>query len=176
LRNLCEERLIKGLDSDDNILHLRLCVLLVEDFKDLVSVCKAVCIAPARVLKPLTAVVESVLALWCAVQVDDDFESSLARPSDGLVEAGCSTLGERTPWLDVRPVTNRDTNEVEAGIADLLEVLEGDEVVPVRLEGIIAALFAELLAESPFVVDRVLRIAMRLKDRRGNEPLWRVSI
>jgi hypothetical protein len=109
------------------------------------------------------------------VQVNDNFESSVARPSDSLIEVGCSTLGERTPWLDVGPVTNRDTNKVEAGIANLLEVLEGDEVVPMGLECIVAALLAELLAESPFVDDRVARIAVRLENGRSDEPVWRVS-
>jgi hypothetical protein len=108
--------------------------------------------------------VESVLALRCAVQVDDDFESSLARPSNSVIEVRSSALGERTPWLDVGPVANRDTDDVEARIADLLEVLEGDKVVPVGPECVVAALLAELLAECPLVNDRVPRLAVKLED------------
>ena len=86
-------------------------------------VCETVGITPARICQLLTAMIEAILALRCAVQVNDDFQTGLARPSDSLIQIGCRTLSERAPGLDVRPVADRNTDHIEARVANLLEVL-----------------------------------------------------
>ena len=50
---------------------------------------------PARVINLATRVVETVLASGSAVKVDDDLQSVLASPRDGLVEVWELTLDVR---------------------------------------------------------------------------------
>jgi hypothetical protein len=68
------------------------------------------------------------------------------------------------PGVDVRPVADGDAHDVQAGISDLLEILERDEGVPVRLECVVAALSTEFLAESLFVDDGPVGGAVGFED------------
>jgi hypothetical protein len=52
-----------------------------------------------------------------------------------------------------------------------LEVLKGNEGVPVGFESVVAALLAELLAEGPFVSDGIVGSAMRFEDGGCNETV-----
>ena len=171
LRYLCKERLIDGLYRNNDILHFWLRILLVEDPECLMSVRETVRITPAWVRQLLTTVVKSVLALRCTMQVNYHFESSFACPGNGSVEVRCRALSERAPRLDIGPVTDRDTDHVEAGVADLLEVLKRNEGVPVRFESVVAALLAELLAQGPFVNDGIVGSAVRFEDGGCNETV-----
>jgi hypothetical protein len=40
----------------------------------------------------------------------------------------------RAPWIDVAPITDGNSDQIETGVLDLPEVIERDETVPVRLE------------------------------------------
>lgn len=135
------------------------------------SVRETVRIAPPWVYQFLATVVETVLALWRTVQVNDDFDSGLARPSDGLIQVGCCALGEGPPRFHVGPVADRDADNVKAGVADLLKVLERNEGVPVGFERIVAGLLAELFAEGPFVDDGPVRSTVGLEDGGCDESV-----
>src|SRR5690242_8618086 len=162
--NFDQEWLIDGLDGNNDVLHLRLRVLVVQYLERLMSVRETVRIAPSWGLQPLAAVIESILALGRTMQINDDFEASLARPGDGLVEIRRGSLSEGAPWLDVGPVANRNTYHVEARVTNLLEVLERDKGIPVWLERIVTALLAKFLAEGPFVDYRPVGRRVRLED------------
>ena len=106
----------------------------MEDPEGLVRVCETVGITPARICQLLTAMIEAILALRCAVQVNDDFQTGLARPGDGLIQIGCRTLSERAPGLELRPVADRNTDSVDTVIDHPLKIAVVDKVVPVVLE------------------------------------------
>ena len=112
--------------------------------------------------------IKSILASWGAVEVDYDFETGLAGPVDGFVEVGCCSWCVWSSDVDVGPIAHRDADSIEACVLDFLEVLERDEGVPVWFEYIEATLFAELLAERPFIYHLESVCVCTLKDGRGD--------
>jgi hypothetical protein len=72
LRDHCQKRLVERLDGNNNILHIRSRVLLIEDFERLMRVRQAIRITPSRIRQLLTTVIEPVLALRRTVQINDN--------------------------------------------------------------------------------------------------------
>jgi hypothetical protein len=105
------------------------------------------------------------------MQINHDLEPGLPRPGYRLIEIRCRTESVRGAKVVPRPVTNGYPDHVEARFGDLLEILETDEAVPVRLQRVVAACFAELPAERPFVNDGPVVGAVGFENRRGYEGL-----
>ena len=101
LVELDQERLVEELDRHDDILMVGGSVFLLNHLQRGVRMGETVGIAPAGGRVLAAAVVEAVLRLGCAVQVDDDLETGLAGPVDGGVEVWCSALRIWSPWFDV---------------------------------------------------------------------------
>ena len=103
------------------------------------------------------------------MQIDDNLQSGLASPLDGLVKIWSGT-GDVFPLdLEEGPVPDGNTDNVEAGFLDLLEVFELDEAVPVGFKDFLAFGLADLLAEGPFVHDGGVVGGVFPEDRRRNE-------
>ena len=68
------------------------------------------------------------------------------------------------------PVTDWDSNDIEAGTLDLPEIVERDKRIPMRLECVGARLLANLLAQGPLIYDPVIGRAVLFEDRRRDEP------
>lgn len=101
----------------------------------------------------MTAVIEPILRLRRAMQVNDDLQSRLPSPSDRLVQVGCRT-GYVLP-LDIkeRPVSDGNAYDVEASFLDFLEIFKLHEAVPVGFESLAAFGLTDLLAQRPLISD-----------------------
>jgi hypothetical protein len=134
-------------------------------------IAKAVGIAPARSRCSMPAVIEAILRLGCAVEIDDDFQASQSRPVNGSIKVRSSSLYIRAPRGDIAPVSNGNAYEIEARVLDLPEIVERHEALPMGFEDFATGLLSKLLAQRPLVNDRIVRCAVTLKDGRCDEAV-----
>lgn len=66
---------------------------------------ETIVVAPGGVGSLVAAVIEAILRLGCAVEIDNNFETRDASPVNGGVEVWSCTLSVWAPGLDVAPVT-----------------------------------------------------------------------
>ena len=90
-------RLVQKFNSDNDISHLRRGVFLLKHLECSKRVADTVVVAPTWYSFLFAAVVEAVLRLWCAMEIDDDLKTSYSRPFDCTVKVGSGSLGVRTP-------------------------------------------------------------------------------
>jgi hypothetical protein len=164
-----EEWFVQDLNGDNNVLHRWGGILLLNFSQSSMCVAKAICITPAGNRGPVTAVIEPVLRLWCAVEVDDHLQASLSCPVDRRINIRSSTLCVRSPRIHVAPVSNGYAHQIEASILDFPEVIERHETVPMRFEHISASLLTDLLTQSPFIDDGIIGCTVTLEDGGCNE-------
>jgi hypothetical protein len=134
-------------------------------------IAQAIRITPARIRCSVPAMIEAVLGFGCSVEVDDHFQASLSCPIDRSIEIRSCALCVWTPRCHITPVPDRNSYEVEASVFDLPKVVERDEVVPVGFEDVGTSLLSDLLAERPFVNNRVVGCAVALEDGRRDEAV-----
>jgi len=85
------------------------------------------------------------------MQVHNDLQTCITRPTDSLVQHIKLTLDKRLTLLGHnRPVTDRDSDVVHASSTNLLEVVGGDERIPMLRQSALGAI-AESFGQTPFV-------------------------
>lgn len=82
---LRQEWLVQELDRDDDILQAWRGVFLLDDLKYCLCVAETLGITPARGRCLVAAVIEAILRLGCAVEIDNDLESCQPGPVDSPV-------------------------------------------------------------------------------------------
>lgn len=100
----------------------------------------------------VTAVVEAVLPTRSTVEINPHLQTSLSRPLNGLIQIRelSAHIGITRQRLD-RPVSNGDTDVVEACCCHVRKVSRCEEGGPVLFEFGFGGLLSELLRESVFV-------------------------
>ena len=78
-----------------------------------------------------TAVVETVLRAGCAMKIKHNLETRATGPLDGLIKdiQLALDIGVTLQWCH-SPVSDRDTNMVQTGLSNLVEVVLSDPRVP----------------------------------------------
>jgi hypothetical protein len=104
------------------------------------------------------------------MQIDDDLQAMVLRPTDRLLEIGKLTLDV---WLTggnvERPEPNRDADVIEARRSDVGEVLLSDKCIPVLLECRLSFRFILVLSKRVLVDDG--GVASTLEDAWCNPRL-----
>lgn len=82
------------------------------------------------------------------MEVDDDVESQITRPTDDSIQVSEATsrkmLAVRVHQILVDPIAHRDTNGVETARSHILQIILRDPRVPVTLERSICSGLAQL--------------------------------
>lgn len=114
------------------------------------------------------AIVEAILRSRRSVQIEQNFEVSTSSPADSLIQDIQLSLDVRiTVKRCNSPITDGNTNMVQAVPTDLVEVVLSDPSVPMIRESRICSVFAEGLRVS-VLVDDSLAAGPWLKDGGGN--------
>lgn len=168
---LGQEGLVEELDRNDDVLHIRLRVLVLDLLECSVGVAETIGITPAGSSCAVATMIEAILGFGCPVEINDDLQSGLPRPANSCIKIRSSSLCIWTPGFHVGPVPNGNANDVEAGVLDLPEVVQRYKAVPMWFQCIIASLFAQLLAQGPFIVDLRIGAAILFEYGWSNEAL-----
>lgn len=112
---------------------------------------------PRRIIDSMAGVVETVLASWGAMQIDDDLQTILTSPVDSFVEIWQLALDIRFALTDIpSPVSNRQPNMVQTRSSDIREIRLSDPGVPMVLQCGLSNRTRLELTEGPFVDDGVV--------------------
>jgi hypothetical protein len=90
------------------------------------------------------------------MEVDDDFQPQASGPVNRGIDVLCCALYVGCAESFVGPETDRDANNVEAGVGDFLEVVPRDKVVPV-VSKYTRCLIGVLLPEGKFIDDVIVK-------------------
>lgn len=144
--------------------------LLAYDFEHFVRPINTVSFAPSRGPKFVPAVVEPVLGFRRAVQINDDLDPRFPGPLDGFVEIFGRSKSVWFANIDIRPIPNRNSYDVEARIHEFLKIGKAHKAVPVGVEYAPATVLAEVFTQRPLIVDSEVLGAMLPENGRCDEP------
>ena len=131
------QRLVEGFNCGDDVVILGIRVLLLNLLENGQCAVDCVALLPTRFRHLLARVVEAVLRAGSAVEIDDDFHADLACPVDTLLEELRCALRVWRVGVIERPVSNRDSDHVEATVSDLLKVRKLHPFLPVGPQDIV---------------------------------------
>ena len=123
--------LVEGFNCGDDVVIFRIRVLLLNLLENGQCAVNCVSLLPARFRHLLARVVEAILGAGSAVEIDDDFHADLTCPVDTLLEELRCALRVWRVGVIERPVSNRDSDHVEATVSDLLKIRKLHPFLPV---------------------------------------------
>lgn len=139
--------LVEQFNTDDDVLVALLCVLLGDCAQNLKGPLDSVALLPRRAIHALARVVKPVLGSRCTMEVNENLQAYAASPVDGSINVdSCSTDVGRAKGI-VCPVANGDTDNVEARLLDFVEVLPGNESIPMVTKDVKGILAAKLFSQ-----------------------------
>lgn len=125
----------------------------------------ALVVSPTRSVQFLSGVVVTVLRSRGTVEINHQLEAGFPGPTDSPVQVLLLATNVRPCVVDKGPVTNGQTNVVQAGVTDLEKVITGDKVFPVVTKRAFGSTAVLLLAKGVLVDNGVLE---RLKQAWGD--------
>lgn len=150
--------LVHKLNTSNHIVVIRCSVLVLHRLKDGQGFLKSVTCGPFHCLTLLAAVVEAVLGTWRTMEIDQHLQADGPRPVNGSIHEWSRAFDVWRVRIIVCPVTDGNSDQVEARIRDLLHILPGDPRLPMVLVNLVIRLLTQLLAHGILVYDlQVLR-------------------
>ena len=163
-----QRRLVEELDTNNDVLVLALRILLRDGPEYLECSLHSVASLPLRAVHSLSRVVVPILTPRCTVKVNYHPQIETPRPIDGCIDVDSRARDVWRAECIVRPVADRDSDDVESRLFDLVEVLPPHKRIPVVPQYTQSGVLPKLLTKCILVHNVISRSALvcSLEDRR----------